>query len=680
MSTRSSFPTALRPVLLIAVALVIAIGIQSPAQAFILPNLQPAQAVAVDGWIKFGSPTVADVNNDGDLEIAVGTANRKVYLFQRNGTSGATLSVMPGWPQNVEAGVGSAPAIGDVTGDGVPEIIFTSGTGGDPSASRGGAGEIYVFSVNGTLLWKHTSQVVGATGRPGGIFGSPVLADLNGDNILDIVAAGFDQNIYAFSSVGGTKAAIPHVAWPESVGSRNSAFIWLGDGSWATPAIADIDGDGTLDIVITSATNIDARLSYVYPGWSDLKTIQACTKINVPDNADLKTLDYNELRANKRACGFVAVFNADGSLKPGWPQFIAGHTYDASPALADIDGDGKLEILTGNGDFFLSGSNASPSYVTAWEDDGSIKWRNTITNTGASNGWGFIKGGAPALGDIDGDGKLEVVVGSNNTKIYAYNTEDGSLINGFPVSLFDRSNPSAAPANQPLALADVNSDGKADIITGAGWDVRAISGSGQYLDSALVLETKFPIAGAPAVADIDNDGNLEVLIGSAERDANAGRLWLWDLSVSATGKALPWPQFQGNAHNTGYFAVPELQANTEEAKILVPNTGDAQPFAIRISDAAGGEIDWSASTTSPWILLQTSGSSAPAGSSASGTTPASLIITIDKSKITELNAPGDQLSTGTVSITSDAGNKTVNIAAIEVDELDESLFLPLIVR
>jgi len=78
---------------------------------------------------------------------------------------------------------------------------------------------------------------------------------------------------------------------------------------------------------------------------------------------------------------------------------------ESSPALGDIDGDGKLEIVVGSNDDKLYALNG---------EDGSVLWSYTTGGDIVSS---------PALGDIDGDGKLEIVVGSNDDKLYALNGE-----------------------------------------------------------------------------------------------------------------------------------------------------------------------------------------------------------------------------------------------------------------
>jgi|GEM_PF-2465867 hypothetical protein len=616
----------------------------------ILPASLRAQAVGkshsptwskdLEGWAQRSSVAFGNVDGDADQEIFVGTNAGKVYGFNQDG------SPLPGWPVNVLGRVGSAAAIGDITGDAQAEIVITAGWGPNdtPDASTGG---IWAFSASGQLLWRKVTMTTSSTGKPAGVFASPVLVDLNGDGTLDVLTASYDQNVYA---IKGDGSSVFPGALPAKAGNRNDALIWLGDGSWATPAVGDVDGDGVVDIVVTSATNIDARFSYIYPGWSDQNVANACSK--VPQ--DLNAIN----RSQKRACGMVAVFSNSGQLKPGWPQFIPGHTYDASPALANLDADPQLEIVTGNGWDPGFGDASQPFYLTAWNHDGSIFKRFNIDAVIFESG--------PAIGDITGDGKPEIVVGTNpftgvnraNTnKIFAFDS-NLNLLPGFPVEARDAQfNQQASPG--VLSLADINDDGAADIVFGTTWDVRAINGSGQYLNSNLSLHGTGPFSGQPAIGNIDSDSRLE-LVFAAARGTSPGVIHKFDLNVSATSGELPWAQFRGNQYHTGLFAPPDLRVSASLGAITA---GQDRRFALPIGDTVGGTLTWSATASDSWIKLDPS--SGKAGTNALG-------VTLDG------GAPfSDGVATGTITITSGSIVKNVEVRLIKVDQIRATVYLPL---
>jgi hypothetical protein len=346
-------------------------------------------------------------------------------------------------------------------------------------------------------------------------------------------------------------------------------------------------------------------------------------------------------------------------LKPGWPQFIPGHTYDASPALVDLNGDGKLEIVTGNGWDPTFGDASQPFYVTAWNSDGSVYKRYNIDAAVFESG--------PAIGDINGDGRPEIVVGTNpfvpslskaNTnKIFAFDS-NLNLLPGFPVDARDAQfNQVASPG--VLSLADVNDDGRADIVFGTTWDVRAINGSGQYLNNALVLHGTGPFSGQPAIADIDGDTRLE-LVFAAARGFNPGVIHKFDLNVSATPEELPWAQFRGGPFHTGLFAPPDLRVPDAIGAI---SAGQDRQIALRIADTVGGTLNWSATASASWIKL---------GNSSGRTGQDALQITLDG------GAPfSNGVATGTITISSGSIQKTVQVRLLQVDQIRSRVYLPV---
>lgn len=147
------------------------------------------------------------------------------------------------------------------------------------------------------------------------------------------------------------------------------------------------------------------------------------------------------------------------------------------PVLGDIDGDGKVEIVGGT--LFR---------MYAWNEDGTqvSGWPKDIRN---------YHRGSPALGDIDGDERLEVVAfDSGGKKIYAWNGEDGTLLDGWPVDF-----PFSHWPYSPV-LADLDGDNKDEIVFGP-----------YILNENGDLILTLGLSDQPAVGDIDNDGDLEIV-------------------------------------------------------------------------------------------------------------------------------------------------------------------------
>jgi hypothetical protein len=163
-------------------------------------------------------------------------------------------------------------------------------------------------------------------------------------------------------------------------------------------------------------------------------------------------------------------------VSPAFGRPAASLGIASSPAVADVDKDGRMEVVVGTG---ILNSSCHTGGVVVLEDNGQIKpgWpRASDDNNVPPSGCPDPIFSSPALGDLDNDGDMEIVVGGFDNRIYAWH-HDGSLLNGFPVNsaLFAR----------------------------VGWD----NLRGRLADT---------VWGSPALADMDGDGFLDIVIGTDE--------------------------------------------------------------------------------------------------------------------------------------------------------------------
>lgn len=193
----------------------------------------------------------------------------------------------------------------------------------------------------------------------------------------------------------------------------------------------------------------------------------------------------------------------------------AGFTGGVFVAAGDVNGDGKADIITG------AGAGGGPHVRVFSGANG--KELASFFAYGAS----FSGGVNVAAGDLNADGKAEVITGtgrgggplvrvfgnSNFTEVYSFYAYASSFLGGVNV-----------------ASGDVNGDGRADIITGAGFGggphVQVFSGLDRsILQSFFAYSASFNGGVAVAAADQDGDGKADVLVGGGAGASNAARVF-----------------------------------------------------------------------------------------------------------------------------------------------------------
>ncbi len=532
------------------------------------------------------SPKLADIDGDGVRDIVVGTSDGKLHVFSVKGGKPAELAGFPfkakkldgldgaagrpdhrsapayTSPDGVDADLAreaivATPAIGDVDGDGKPEIVFTTYSGTTYAVNDDGS-VVPGFPVRmpdvpsclpdgsppggATLCMSETSII------DRGAFGSPVLADMDGDKKLDIIQVGFDGFVHIYKGDG---SILP--GWPVRVHAPESKEY---NRIITTPTVTDFNKDGTPDILVGSNEKIGGGAG---------------------------------------AGAFHLLDGKTGKEMKNWPvRMTSFHLFPLvaegvgnSPIAADMDGDGVPEaIMHGNVSAplieptdpgFLS--PLAQSHLTA--PPNSLPVHDDPNNPGqtargiqqtsifgadskaATPDVMFPLFAQPAAGDLDQDGTPDVTTsggslsmaqgllakgtkatGLSQELLAMWNGKTGAMFPGSPVVLEDFT------FFNGQAIADISGDGYPEVITGSGgFYVHAADACGREPEGWPKFTGQWVIS-TTAVGDIDGDKSLEVVVNS-----RSGWLYAWHTKGTTDG-TISWESFHHDNRNSGDLSTP----------------------------------------------------------------------------------------------------------------------------
>ncbi len=353
---------------------------------------------------------VADVDNDGAMEVVIGSAGsvgQKVYCL--DGVTGLVK-----WSYGTFYGYYSSATIADVDGDMAMEVVIGNYDG-----------KVYCLNgVAGTLKWSYNTG-----GRANS---SPAIVDVDGDGNMEVVTGSINSGVHCLNGVTGA------VKWNTGIGSID----------YSSPAIADVDGNGNMEVIIGSRNGgvyclngVNGLVKWSYATGDEIESSPAVADVD-GDGAMEVIIGSDD---NKVYC----LNGTNGLVK--W-SYTTGDDVLSSPAVADMDRDGNIEVVIGSNDgkvycldgvtglvewsYYAGGGihrgisvadlegevsgecnlevlipNLSRNYLTCLNgENGSVLWTKQLDSDVHDI----------TIADIDDDGCVELVVGTQNgSKIWA---------------------------------------------------------------------------------------------------------------------------------------------------------------------------------------------------------------------------------------------------------------------
>lgn len=360
----------------------------------------------------------------------------------------------------------ASPVVADINGDGEPEIIMGNLL----------ANQVEVYNKFGQLLWTQDVN--------DGVKAAVAVGDIDTSTAgLEILVPSEDGHVYAFHADGTAVAN-----WPVRVGGAGSDPYFR---VLSTPAVGNIDNDADLEVIVSGSNgrlyvfSHDGNIQWEASIGDVLDSFGSQVINSSPVIADLDEDGEPEILVGAFDNKLYAFDKYGNEL---W-TFEAGDVIMSIPVVADIDtsSDGN-EVVIGSGD----------TYLYLLDESGEEIWSY-------ATGWS-IRSSALII-DMDDNGDLEIIIGSDDHKVYAFN-HDGSLVIGWPRD-------TGAEVFSSPAVGDVDGDGDDEIVIGSddgylyAWDM-----NGTAVDEWPINQGS-SVKATPVIIELDNDSEAEVVIGNS---------------------------------------------------------------------------------------------------------------------------------------------------------------------
>ena len=490
----------------------------------------------VGEWYRF-----ADVDADGDLDLLAEQPFSYIKYYRNDGQRGAykfvlaadTLKDTDGTPifsdrQNI-------PQLGDLDCNRRSDLLIGRLDGtvgryeavpaepGRPPAFRLVAAEFEGIRIVGQQVGPPMPFAPGPSMHGANTM---ALADHDGDGDLDLFWGDFFEPGLLLIPNGGTCPAPDFRSTPAQFPVGRPLLT----SGYNAPTFGDLSGDGRADLVVgvlggaynplrTSAEN----LYYLTRGTGEEWEVRSRRLLPVLDigsesipaiadldgDGDLDMLLANKLDPSDLQRSFVYRLENVGSAdRPAFRMrapLELGKRFHAAPAFGDLDGDGRLDLIMGQWGprvaWYRGTARGYEPMDTA-----------LVTITRGSNT-------VPTLGDLDGDEDLDLFVGESSGWLNYYRNDGGPSRPRFALVSDEFDEIRLGRRSAPV-LSDLDGDGDLDLLVGSESNGLALfRNEGTRTVPRLVRDSEFsvpvPVLAAPAAGDLDGDGDLDLVVGGA---------------------------------------------------------------------------------------------------------------------------------------------------------------------
>ena len=502
------------------------------------------------------SIALIDIDDDGDLDVFLYADSRFYYYENLDISESDTQKDQANFKEPIENHFNLTTSLsfdyaapfdfGDMDGDGDMDMLITSNNA-----------NIYYFK-NMDIDGQNDVLLDGAS------FEAPVqvswipdgqnllalnLVDLDGDGDLDCIAGDYGAGFYYFENKdidgndvlpeNSNNGLVDQPYFIEGLKDAVGLNCSFNKSNYVdTHAMADLDADGDLDLLTFSDIsnrafyyfeNVDIATGSVFGGLAnvvDVPLFKSPFALDMVLNAKIGNAhalgdldadgDLDILSVSHSRDSFYYTENLGTATTPSFDFFnenpfgLSSVGDDIRPSLGDLDGDGDLDLVLGN----------SAGEFSVHENSGTID--EPVFDDSQLNPFGLSDIGvfsAPTLGDLDGDGDLDMLSGHYDGRFrYFENSGDFEnptfiLSNDNPMDSFDvgfRSIP---------AFIDMDSDGDLDIMAGEKWgrlNYFKNLGSGSFGGAVINPSAFFDVGqeSTPVVGDLDGDGDVDLVVGT----------------------------------------------------------------------------------------------------------------------------------------------------------------------